>query len=61
VNLRSSVLDRHEWYVPFIEVFTSEKLPWATTPARHSFEAAPEAAEFEPLMAAFAAEGVRPQ
>jgi hypothetical protein len=61
VNLRSSVLDEHHWSVPFIEVFTSEKLHWATTPARYSFETAPEPEAFEPLIAAFAEEGVRPQ
>jgi hypothetical protein len=57
VNLRPSLLDDHSWYVPFIEVMTSEKLPWATTPATHAYETAPEAAEFEPLMQAFAREG----
>lgn len=27
------MLDEHHWHVPFVEVFTSEKLPWATTSA----------------------------
>ena len=60
VNLRPSALDRHHWYEPFIEVWTAEKLPWAATPARHSFEAVPQPADFEPLMKAFAAEAPRP-
>ena len=28
VNLRPSVLDRHGWFVPFVEFWTAEKLPW---------------------------------
>ena len=60
VNLRPSMLDDHRWYAPFIELFTREKLPWAATPARHSYETSPEPAEFEPLMKAYAAEGARP-
>ena len=39
VNLRPSMLDDHEWFVPFVEFFTGEKLPWASTPAKHSYEA----------------------
>jgi hypothetical protein len=46
------MLDDGHWAEPFIEVWTSEKLPWATTPARHSFETVPDASLFEPLIAA---------
>jgi len=60
INLRPTLLDDHAWYVPFIEVMTSEKLPWATTPAVHRYETAPEPAEFEPLMQAFERSGARP-
>jgi hypothetical protein len=60
VNLRPSMLDEHEWFVPFVEFFTGEKLPWASTPAKHSYESVPEMADFEPLMAAYAREGARP-
>ena len=60
VNLRPSMLDEHRWFVPFLEFFTGERLPWASTPARHSYESAPELAEFEPLIKAFALEGARP-
>ncbi len=35
VNVRATMLDRHDWYMPFVEVFTAEKLPWATTLAVH--------------------------
>jgi hypothetical protein len=39
VNLRPTMLDDPSWFTPFIETSTSEKLPWATTPAVHSFAA----------------------
>ena len=29
VNLRPSMLDEHGWFAPFVETWTSEKLPWA--------------------------------
>lgn len=60
VNVRPSLLDDHRWFVPFIETWTSEKLPWATTPARHSFETVPELPAFEPLIAEYAEKGARP-
>jgi hypothetical protein len=37
VNVRATMLDDPSGFVPFIETMTSEKLPWATTPAVHSF------------------------
>jgi hypothetical protein len=60
VNLRPSVLDDHTWFEPYAELWTREKLPWASTPARHSFETVPEMADFERLMKAYAEEGARP-
>tara|TARA_A100001391_G_scaffold204596_1_gene200837 strand:- start:6245 stop:6697 length:453 start_codon:yes stop_codon:yes gene_type:complete len=41
VNIRPGILDQPVWSKPFIETFTSEKLPWASTPAKHSFEQFP--------------------
>ena len=38
VNLRPTMLDDASWCSPFVETMTREKLPWATTPAVHSFE-----------------------
>jgi hypothetical protein len=61
VNLRASVLDDHAWYEPWFELWTDEKLPWAATGARHSYATLPEMAEFESLMAGYAAEGARPR
>ena len=60
VNLRPSMLDEHHWFVPYVELWTSEKLPWATTPARHGYETVPQMADFEMLMQAYAEEGARP-
>jgi len=49
VNLRPTMLDEHRDFSPFIEMQTAEKLPWATTPARHSFERFPAMEDYERL------------
>lgn len=54
VNIRASLLDDPSWFTPFMETYTSEKLPWATTPAVHSFEKFPEFEEYERLTKAYA-------
>jgi hypothetical protein len=60
VNVRASMLDEHHWYQPFIEVFTSEKLPWAITSAVRSFATSPAPEGYAPLIEAFALEEARP-
>lgn len=60
VNVRATMLDEHAWFVPYAEFWTSEKLPWAETGAKHSFERVPELEAFRPLMEGYAVEGVRP-
>ena len=60
VNLRPTMLDDHLWFAPFIETFADEKLPWAATPAKHSFGTLPALAAFQPLIEAYADEAVRP-
>ena len=60
VNLRPSTLDAHGWFVPFIEVWTSEALPWASTPAAHRYPTQPEFDAYQALVAAFAEAGARP-
>lgn len=55
VNVRPTMLDAPEDFTPFIELWTSEKLPWATTPAKHSFAGSATLDEFQSLMAEFAA------
>lgn len=60
VNLRPTMLDRHEWVVPFVETWTDEKLPWASTPAIHSFGKLPTTEDFPTLIQAYSQEGARP-
>jgi hypothetical protein len=54
VNVRATMLDDTSWYTPFIETWTDERLPWATTPARHSYPRFPPEADFPRLLAEFA-------
>lgn len=60
VNLRASMLDDASWFEPFVETFTREKLPWATTPALHSYETFPPPDDYQRLLADFAQKGRRP-
>ncbi|MCB1883020.1 MAG: GFA family protein [Geminicoccaceae bacterium] len=60
VNVRPSVLDEHGWFVPFVEVWTREKLPWARTPAAHSYATQPDFADYPGLIEAFARHVARP-
>lgn len=55
VNLRPTMLDDHSWFTPFIETYVCEKLPWAVTPAKHSFEKFPAMEAFGGLMGEYAA------
>ncbi len=55
VNLRPTLLDDHSWFTPFIETYVCEKLPWAVTPAKHSFEKFPAMEAFGGLMGEYAA------
>lgn len=54
VNLRPTMLDDPSWFVPFIETYTREKLPWATTPAQHSFPEFPAMDDYQQLTEAYA-------
>jgi hypothetical protein len=54
VNVRPTMLKDSSWFVPFIETYTSEKLPWVSTPAVHSFAKFPAMEDFGGLMAEFA-------
>ncbi len=61
VNLRAPVLDDHDWFVPFIEVFTQARLPWAETGALHSYATGPDPSDYAGLARAFAEQGARPE
>ncbi len=54
VNLRPTMLDDAKWFSPFIETYTCEKLPWATTPAVHSYERFPPLEDYDRLAREFA-------
>lgn len=57
VNVRPTMLDDATWFVPFIDTCRAEGLPWARTPARHSYDHFPPPEDFGRLLAEFAAEG----
>lgn len=54
VNVRATMMEDVRSFSPFIEFYTDEMLPWATTGAIHSFENFPAADEFPRLLAAYA-------
>jgi hypothetical protein len=54
VNVRATMLDNGKDFTPFIEFYTSEALPWATTSAVHSFETDPSDEQFAELVEEFA-------
>lgn len=59
VNVRSTMFEDAAAYVPFIETFTREALPWARTGAAHSYGRFPEEADFPALLEEFAVLGGR--
>lgn len=54
VNVRAVLFDRAEWSEPFVETWVSERLPWASTPAVHSFDGLPPDDAWEGMIAEFA-------
>lgn len=55
VNVRATMLDDARWYEPFVDCYTSEMLPWATTPAKHRYPQFPAMEDFGALIAEYAA------
>jgi hypothetical protein len=55
VNVRTTMLDQPPQEVPFVEMYTSEALPWALIGAKHSFPEFPPTERFQPLIAEYAA------
>jgi hypothetical protein len=55
VNVRTPLLDDPSGYEPFVETATAEKMPWASTPAVHSFEDLPPIEAYQGLVEAYAA------
>jgi hypothetical protein len=56
VNVRPTMLDDTRWFLPFVETWTSEKLPFAETGAKHSYTALPAMEEYEGLVKAYMAQ-----
>jgi len=54
VNLRPTMLDDASWFAPFVETYTSTKLPWAHTGAVHGYPEFPPLEAFEGLIKEFA-------
>lgn len=57
IGVRSSLLDQPQRYAPFMETWVREKLPWANTGARVSYDAFPDPQDYPALMAEFTATG----
>lgn len=55
VNARATLMDDTSWVAPFAESWVAEKLPWAQTGARHSFDGLPDLAAQKALMGPYAA------
>ena len=53
VNLRATMLDEARGFVPYVETCTDEMLPWAKTPAVHSFAVFPSDARWPELIAEY--------
>ena len=53
VNVRVTMLDDVSWFEPFVETWTSTRLPWANTPAVHSYAEFPPMEEYAKLTAEF--------
>jgi hypothetical protein len=60
VNVRATMLDDPSWFIPFVETWTNEKLPWAKTPAVHSYEKVPGLDVYERLVKEYAAQAKKP-
>ncbi len=56
VNIRPTMLDNSAWFKPFIETYTSEKLPWVTTPAKYGFDQFPPFDSYDKLIREYAEE-----
>ena len=53
-NVRATMLDAYDWFVPYLETHRSTKLPWVESPAIQSFEAFPHPDEFPTLLTTYA-------
>ncbi|MEO0996571.1 MAG: GFA family protein [Pseudomonadota bacterium] len=54
VNVRATMMEDARSYSPFVETYTIEKLPWATTHAAYSYDKFPSPDDFPELFSEFA-------
>lgn len=54
VNVRSTLLEDSKRFIPFIETYIDEKLPWASTGAKHSFDKFPRQERYPELLMEYA-------
>jgi len=55
VNVRPTLFDDTTWFRPFMETYTSTKLPFAETGAVRSFDTFPDVGQYEGLVKEYAA------
>jgi hypothetical protein len=60
VNMRPTLLDDASWIVPYVESYTSEKLPGVVSGAKHAYPKFPPPGDYPKLMEGFARDGARP-
>lgn len=53
INVRSTLIDESNAFEPFIEMWVKEKVLWASTPAKYSFDEKPALSEFPALIAEY--------
>ena len=54
VNVRTTMLDEPDRFPPFVETYTSEKLPWVTTSAARKYEKFPPMDDYPQLLNEYA-------
>jgi hypothetical protein len=54
IGVRSTLLENAQQFAPFMETWTSEKMPWAETGATHRFEKFPVSDAYSGLAALYA-------
>ena len=54
VNVRPTMLEDTAWFTPFMQTYTSTKLPWVSVETTYSYEEFPRMEDFQRLAGEFA-------
>lgn len=54
VNVRASMFDDTSWFAPYVDIYTSEKMPWVSTSAPHAYPEYPGMETFPKLIEDYA-------